>query len=69
LGGKNVGTPFWDVLLVPDLTDTLFAEVLAALQTIETSERDTQLPGEFAESFFPWLRRLQEVLAVPGQSY
>ena len=49
---------FWDVLLVPDLNEAMFAEVLAALQTIETSERDTQLPGEFAESFLPWLRRL-----------
>ncbi len=56
---------FWDALLVPDLNEAMFAEVLAALQTIDTSDGDTQLPGEFAESFLPWLRILQEVLAMP----
>lgn len=56
---------FWDALLVPDLSEAIFAEVLAVLQTIDSSEGDTQLPGEFAESLLPWLRILQEVLTMP----
>ncbi len=56
---------FWDALLVPDLSEAMFAEVLAALQTIDTSGGDPQLSGEFAESLLPWLRILQEVLAMP----
>jgi hypothetical protein len=56
---------FWDALLVPGLNEAMFAEVLVALQMIDISGGDTQLPGEFAESLLPWLRILQEVLAMP----
>lgn len=53
---------FWAALLVPELSEAMFAEVFAVLQMIGAAEGDTQPPDEFAES---WLRMLQEVLAMP----
>ena len=66
LGGYAQWTEvFLDVLLVPELDETTFAEVLAVLQMANATGGDKRSQDEFAESSLPWLQMLQEVLAMP----